>query len=346
MKSLVIKGLERESKILIGERIHHLGKYMPPKNALIITDANVQRHYDRFFGHRPTLDIGTGEKVKTLDTVRDIYQQLIELDADRSTFIVGVGGGIVCDVAGFVASTFLRGVRFGFVPSTLLAQVDASVGGKNGVNFRGYKNIVGVFNQPEFVICDFKLLKTLPEKEIRCGLAEIVKHAAIADADLFEYLEKNYARALELDGEVIEKLVYDSVVIKSFIVNQDEKERAERAKLNFGHSFGHAFEKLNHTTHGEAIGVGMAVASAFSVKKGLLSPADDRRIRALLHNLRLPTRTQFNPEDVLDTIRKDKKRAGKNIKFVFLNRIGNAVVEEVSLKEMRKLVEDLPDNEG
>ena len=261
MKTLEIHGSTGVSTILVGEKLKNLRKYIPAEKAVIITDANVKHFYQKNFPPYDVITIGTGEKIKNLDTVRYIYGKLVELEADRSTFIIGIGGGIVCDIAGFVASTYLRGVRFGFVSSTLLSQVDASVGGKNGVNFEGYKNIIGVFNQPQFVICDLNLLNTLPKKEVLYGLAEVVKHAAIGDMDLFTYLDDHYQKALTLDTGVIERLVYDSVVIKSAIVNRDEKEKGERRKLNFGHTFGHAVEKTTGVPHGEAVSIGMVMAS-------------------------------------------------------------------------------------
>ncbi len=203
MKVLEIHGSTGDSTILIGESLRDLRKYIPAEKVVIITDTNVRHYYLKDFPPSEVIEIGIGEKIKNLDTVQTIYGKLVELEAGRSSFIVGIGGGIVCDIAGFVASTYLRGVRFGFVPSTLLSQVDASVGGKNGVNFGGYKNMVGIFNQPEFVICDMNLLSTLPERETLCGFAEIVKHAAIGDADMFSYLEEHYEKALELDAKVI-----------------------------------------------------------------------------------------------------------------------------------------------
>ena len=242
MKNINIKGITGDSTIKVGECLENVRNYIPVEKVVIITDSNVRGYYQKDFPPCEVIEIGIGEKIKTLDTVNNIYEKLLLLEADRSCFILGIGGGIVCDIAGFVASTYLRGVRFGFVSTTLLSQVDASVGGKNGVNFQGYKNMVGVFNQPEFVICDMKLLKTLPEKEVLCGLSEIVKHGAIADAELFSYLEKNHEKALGLDTKVIERLVYDSVVLKSTVVNKDEKESGERRKLNFGHTLGHAIE--------------------------------------------------------------------------------------------------------
>ena len=335
METITINANSGPSRILIGERLANLQQYVPVEKPVIITDVNVGQLYPLDSVASEVITIGTGEEIKTLDTVGDIYGQLISSGVDRSAFIVGIGGGIVCDITGFVASTFLRGVRFGFAATTLLAQVDASVGGKNGVNFKGYKNMVGLFHQPEFVICDPEVLKTLPQKEISCGLAEIVKHAVIADADLFVYLEKHAEAILALDRQAIEKLVRVSVHIKSSIVSRDETEKGERRLLNFGHTFGHAIEKVTAAAHGEAVSIGMVIASALSVKKGLLSAEDDRRLRNVLKNLNLPTRPQAPSQKILDAITKDKKRAGDRIHFVLLNGIGNARVEQLSFKELK-----------
>lgn len=341
MKILEIHGTTGDSAILVGESLRNLERYTSVEEALIITDTNVKRHYLKDFPRYEVIEIGTGEKVKNLDTVQAVYGRLVELEAERSSFIVGVGGGIVCDITGFVASTYLRGVRFGFVSSTLLSQVDASVGGKNSVNFGGYKNMVGVFNQPEFVICDMNLLKTLPEKELSCGFAEVIKHAAIADRGMFSYLEEHYGEALKLDFEVMEKLVYDSLVIKSSIVSRDEREKGERRKLNFGHTFGHAIEMTTGFPHGEAVSVGMVLASELSTKRGYLPVEDAGRIEGLLQKVRLPTRLRGLGGELVDALRKDKKRKGDSIHFVLLHGLGNAVVEEISIKELEAVINDL-----
>jgi len=341
VKVLEIHGSTGNSTILIGESLQDISKYINADRVLIITDTNVKHHYLKDFPPHEVIEIGTGEKIKNLDTVQAIYEKLLDLEVDRSSFIVGIGGGIVCDIAGFVASTYLRGIKFGFVPSTLLSQVDASVGGKNGVNFGGYKNMVGVFNQPKFVICDPSLLRTLPEKEISSGFAEIVKHAAIGNARLFSYLEEHDEKAIELDEEVIEKLVYDSLVIKSSIVERDEREKGERRKLNFGHTLGHAIEKTTGVPHGEAISAGMVFASTISSKKGYLRAADAKRIEELLKKLRLPTRFQLDREKVFDALRKDKKRREDSIHFVLLQGIGNAVVEIISIKDLESLTDNI-----
>ncbi len=341
VKTLKIEGLTGDSTILVGERLQNVNDYIPVDKAVIITDINVGHLYRQDFPACDVITIGTGEKIKNLDTVRTIYAKLVDLEADRSCFIVGIGGGIVCDITGFAASTYLRGVRFGFVSSTLLSQVDASVGGKNGVNFGGYKNMIGVFNQPEFVICDANLLHTLPANEILCGMAEIVKHAAIADAGLFSYLEEYYDQALALDSEVIQKLVYDSIVIKAAIVNKDETEQGERRKLNFGHTFGHAFEKIIGVPHGEAVAAGMVIAAMISVKRGHLAAAEAQRIEDLLKKLRLPTGIQVEKNALIDALRKDKKRQGDRIHFVLLDQIGRAVVNEISIAELEAAINDL-----
>ncbi len=340
MKTLEIHGSTNSSTIRVGEKLQNLSNYIPAENVVIITDVNVKRFYQNNFPPYPVITIQTGEKIKNLDTVRNIYGKLVEFGVDRSTVIIGIGGGIVCDITGFVASTFLRGVKFGFVSTTLLSQVDASVGGKNGVNFQGYKNMVGVFNQPEFVICDLNLLNTLPEKEVLCGLAEIVKHAAIGDADLFKYLEEHYQKALALDAVVIEKLVYDSVVIKSAIVNKDEKEKGERRKLNFGHTFGHAIEKTTGVRHGEAVSAGMVMASELSVKRGHLQLKDAERIKDLLGDLKLPTHLPADRKTVFDALQKDKKRQGDRIYFVLLEDIGKPFVDQISIKELEDILND------
>jgi len=198
--------------------------------------------------------------------------------------------------------------------------------------------MVGVFNQPEFVICDLNLLNTLPKKEILGGMAEIVKHGAIEDADLFAYLEEHSQKALALDIEVIEKLVYDSIVIKSAIVNQDELEKGARRKLNFGHTFGHAFEKTTGVPHGEAVSVGMVMASELSVKRGRLSAEDAGRIKTLLQRIGLPVDIHTEGKRVFDALKKDKKRKGDHIYFVLLNEIGNAFVDQIPINELEAVI--------
>jgi 3-dehydroquinate synthase len=339
MKKIEIRGSGSTSVILVGEAITKLSSHLPHGKAIIITDNNVHRLYHKELAGFPVITIRLGEKNKTLQTVEYVYKKLVELEADRSTFIVGVGGGIVCDITGFAASTYLRGLRFAFVPTTLLAQVDASVGGKNGVNLNGFKNMIGVFNQPEFVICDMNVLKTLPRKEVLCGFAEIVKHALIADAGMFDFLEKNIKKAVALNCRIIEELVYRSVVIKSEVVNRDEREKGLRRILNFGHTLGHAIEKCSDTySHGEATSIGMVAISALSVRKGWLKPEEHTRIETLMRSIGLPVRVRIPANSIEDAMRKDKKREGNTIHAVFLKGIGNANAAKIDVGKLPSLL--------
>jgi len=337
MITIKISGNTGNSDIIIGEKISRFWDYLPERKTIVITDDRVEKLYGSLWEDLPTIIIGQGEANKTLNTLGLIFHQLLELNADRKTFILGIGGGIVCDLAGFAASVFMRGLRFGFISTTLLSQVDASVGGKNGVNFEGYKNIVGVFNQPEFVLCDPQVLKTLEPGEISNGLAEIVKHALIADGELFNFLEKNIKGLLTLDVEVINYAVTRSVEIKSAIVNLDEKEQGERRKLNFGHTFGHAIEKVSGISHGNAVSLGMVIAAKYSTKKGFLTETDLNRMIRLLEKLRLPVECNYNSGEIMEALIMDKKREDAKIHFILLENIGHAVVEKLPIDEVFKI---------
>jgi 3-dehydroquinate synthase len=339
MDTLHIRGNTGRSEILVGEHLDRLEQYIPVERTVIITDHVVHDLYGERFPDCPVVTIGTGEGIKTLDTIGEIFSELVRLEADRSSVVVGIGGGIVCDVTGFAASTYMRGLRFGYVATTLLAQVDASVGGKTGVNFGGYKNMVGVFSQPDFVICDLEALNTLQPREIRCGMAEIVKHAAIADADMFAYLESHFEPALGLEKKTLQKLVLHSVETKAGVVNRDEREQGERRKLNFGHTFGHAVEKIARVAHGEAVSIGMVVAARLSAKRGMLAENDVQRLVALLENLDLPTRIDIDKQAAINAMRRDKKREGTSIHFVLLDGIGGAIVEEISIDELDSVID-------
>lgn len=344
MKTFIIENGYGRSSIYVGERLKNLENYLPGGQTIIITDDNIKKYYQTDFPDVPVITIGTGEKIKRLATVETIFKKLLHLSCDRSSFIVGIGGGIVCDIAGFAASLFLRGVNFGFVSTSLLSQVDASVGGKNGVNLNSYKNMVGVFNQPKFVICDLDLLSTLPQNEISNGLAEIVKHALISDSNLFHFIEKNAQKALRLDYETIFKLVAESVKIKSQVVQKDEKESNERRLLNFGHTIGHAIEGTEKKGHGSAVARGMVAAALFSQARHMISQTDVSRICSLLTNLNLPIALEYNAQKIIQAVHKDKKKQGKDLFYVFLERIGKARVEKISFDEMNAFIASVFNN--
>jgi 3-dehydroquinate synthase len=341
IKTHAIMGQRGPSLIHVGERLSNLDSHLPDQPLVIITDENVNTHYGHAFPKAPVISIGIGEQIKTLATVENILHRLVALGCDRSCFILGIGGGIVCDITGFVASIFMRGVDFGFVSSSLLSQVDASVGGKNGVNLSAFKNMAGVFNQPRFVICDPDMLKTLPKTEIANGLAEIVKHALIADAGMLTFIENNRTKALDLDPEIIFQLVSACVTIKARVVQLDEKESGERRKLNFGHTIGHAIEKLDPAGHGRAVSRGMAAAALFSAKKGLLASRDVGRISSLLHGLGLPTSLNYEAAQIIAAAGRDKKKQGDFLHFVFLDAIGSARVEKINFPELNAFIKSV-----
>jgi 3-dehydroquinate synthase len=341
MQTITIHTDSKTSQILIGEKLGSLGRYVPSGKTILITDDNILKLYGASFPDYPVISIGLGEKHKTLETLQLIFDKLVEFEADRSTFIVGIGGGIVCDVCGFAASIYMRGLRFGFVSTTLLSQVDASVGGKNGVNFRGYKNMLGVFNQPEFVICDTTMLQTLDEREFKAGFSEIIKAASIKDADLFAYLEYHYPDALAQKPDVLEKLIFDSVSIKAKVVEADEREKGERKKLNFGHTFAHALEHMTGMLHGEAVAIGMILAASLSVKLGFLAQAESSRIAAVINRFGLPDSSNADLRLVLKAMKKDKKKEGDYMHLILLNKIGNALIHKIPFEQLENLVYDL-----
>ena len=342
IKTFRVAGQQGDSLIHVGESLDHLPMYLPAgPPPVIVTDENILRLYGHQFPKGPVITIGCGEKIKTLATVEMILKELIRLGCDRTSFLLGIGGGIVTDIAGFAAAIFLRGIRFGFVSTSLLSQVDASVGGKNGVNLDRLKNMVGVFSQPEFVICDPDMLQTLPREEISNGLAEIVKHGLIQDPNLLAFLETNTQKALDLDRETVFRLVSDSVAIKSRVVQSDEREAGERRQLNFGHTIGHAIEHLDPSGHGRAVALGMVAAARFSQKKGYISGTDVDRIITLLKALNLPVKTGLDADRIIGAAARDKKKAGHELFFVFLAALGRARVEKISYTEMNDFIGDI-----
>ena len=323
------------SEIIIGN-LRCVNKFCNRK--VIITDKNVLKHHKNSFPQGTVIPIDVGEKMKTLDTIKQLYEKFLDYKIDRYSLIVGIGGGVICDITGFASSTYLRGIEFGFVPTTLLAQADASIGGKNGVNFIGYKNIIGTFNKPKFVICDFELLKTLPINELKCGFAEIIKHAVIADKNYFSYLENHWQGVFNLDLKIVEHVVLESIRIKSQIVSEDEKEKGRRYILNFGHTFGHAIEKITSYNHGQAISIGMVMAAKLSNKLGFLSYSEINRLEKLIKDIGLPVDIQISKNEIIQAIWKDKKRNYDKIHFVFLSKIGKAFVKEIEINKLENLI--------
>ena len=270
-----------------------------------------------------------GEVNKTLNTVRDLYEHLILEKFDRKDMLVALGGGVVGDLTGFAAATYLRGIGFIQIPTTLLSQVDSSIGGKTGVDFDAYKNMVGAFHMPRLVYMNLNVLKTLPDRQFACGMGEIIKHGLIQDSDYLEKLstyqreirEKNYAALLWM--------VAGSCKIKRHVVEEDPTEQGIRAWLNFGHTIGHSVEKLKDFTlcHGECVAIGCAAAAWMSWKRGLISEKEKEAAEQLLLDYQLPVSVkELKPEDIVKTTKLDKKMDAGKVKFVLLKKIGEAFV--------------------
>ncbi len=341
MRKVTVPLDDRSYPILIGENIlANLGencrRLKLGKRCAIITDSNVAPHYAQrtadtlkaagFDG--VVIQINAGEQSKDLKNVGAVLNELAARRLERSSFVVALGGGVVGDLAGFVAATYLRGIDFVQVPTSLLAQVDSSVGGKTGVNLKAGKNLVGAFYQPRLVVCDIETFTTLPDREFRSGLAEIIKYGIIYDPKLFAYLERRMDQILARDSKALAKIIARSCEIKAEVVGQDEKESGLRTILNFGHTIGHAIEAISgygKYLHGEAISIGQIAAARLSAQVARLSDLEVERIEKLFESAGLPTRIRLNAKQLerLHTATQlDKKVKGGEIKFVLADRIG------------------------
>lgn len=337
-KQIILTGKYGKSSVLVGESIDNLAVHLPSGNVWAITDENLYYHYRKYFNGMQVYVIEPGEQSKNFGAIVSVCRWLMEQGAGRDAFILGVGGGVVCDIAGFVASVFMRGVEFGFVATSLLAQVDGSIGGKNGVNLDGYKNIIGTFNQPGFVICDTKMLHTLPPAEFKNGMAEVIKHALIADREMFDNILNHHMDILQLQTEVVNYLVKRSVEIKAAVVSTDEREQGERRKLNLGHTWGHAVEKIEGIPHGQAVSIGLAFAAKLSEAKGILSADERNQVVSLLKTFHLPVETKTTQIKIYEALLKDKKKEKGHIYFVLMKGIGKVKIERMSLSELQEFL--------
>ena len=337
---------ERSYPILIGAGLldvgRHIADQLPAPRAVIVTNDTVGPLYRSRLEEGLTaagvelvthVAIADGEAHKTLATLEQVYDRLLAAQADRQTAIIALGGGVVGDLAGFAAATYQRGVPFVQVPTTLLAQVDAAVGGKTAVNHPRGKNMIGAFYQPRAVVIDTDTLATLPDRELRAGFAEVVKYGLINDPAFFEYLEGHVGQVLARDAEALAHCIEVSCRDKAAVVAADEREAGSRALLNLGHTFAHAIETGTGYTewlHGEAVAAGLVMAAEASVRLGRLDPAERDRIRALLAAAGLPVSgpPDLPAERYLELMAVDKKAAGGRVRYVLLDGIGAAYLED------------------
>jgi 3-dehydroquinate synthase len=331
---------ERSYPILIGEGLLSqpdlIGRHVPAQDILIVSNTTVAPLYMESLAgalsSRRVVEaiVPDGESHKTLATVARILDVLVANRFGRDCTLVALGGGVVGDMAGFAASCYQRGVAYVQVPTTLLAQVDSSVGGKTGVNHPGGKNLIGAFHQPAAVIADASTLSTLPKRELRAGLAEVVKYGLLGDAPFYDWLEAHMDELLTADPRALSYVIQRSCEIKARIVGRDEREQGDRALLNLGHTFGHAVEAATHYTqwlHGEAVGAGLLMAVTMSHECGMIEAVQVDRLRRLLQRMDLPVRIEgVTPEIALEHMRIDKKVQGGRMRLILLRSIGDSFV--------------------
>jgi 3-dehydroquinate synthase len=331
---------DRSYPILIGEGLLRqpdlIRQHVPGRDILVVSNTTVGPLYMEpvaaALADRRVVEaiLPDGESHKTLATVARILDVLVANRFGRDCTVVALGGGVVGDMAGFAASCYQRGVGYVQVPTTLLAQVDSSVGGKTGVNHPGGKNLIGAFHQPAAVIADAATLSTLPVRELRAGLAEVIKYGLLGDAVFFEWLEAHMDELLAADPTALSYVIQRSCAIKAEIVGRDEREQGDRALLNLGHTFGHAVESATHYTkwlHGEAIGAGLLMAAAMSHECGMVEASEVERLRRLLERAELPVRIEgVTPEVALEHMRIDKKALGGRMRLILLRSIGDSFV--------------------
>lgn len=307
-------------------------------NTFLITDENIFHAHKTVFAGYKTMVIPSGEASKTQHTVDMLINQLLEYNADKQAIIVGIGGGVITDIAGYVSSIFKRGVRLVLVPTSLLAMVDASIGGKNGVNVGELKNMVGTTHQPEYLLFDYGFLKTLPKEEWINGFAEIIKHACIRSKEMFDYLNDNTLDFFMNHIDVTARLIEQNVDIKTSVVINDEFEKGDRKLLNFGHTLGHAIETLYDIPHGNAVSIGMVAACKISEEMNGFYSSEKEMVEVLLSRYQLPTRIVFDKERVWENLLKDKKAEQGFIHFILLNKIGEGVVNKMPLVQLKGLI--------
>jgi len=355
MNKIAVNLAENSYEIVVGvDTLSQLGEFIEKQRLgdkfIVITDTAVKKYWKKSLKIKADIiTVPRGENYKNLHTADRLYGKIADLGAHRDSCIIAFGGGVIGDLASFVASTYMRGVNYIHVPTTLLAQVDSSIGGKTAVNHVKGKNLIGVFAQPKLVFTDVALIKTLPERELKTGLAEVVKYGIIKDYDLFKFVEANVhhlnTKAFS-DKEIFkgaikiwQRIVTESATIKAKIVSADEKENNLRMILNFGHTIGHAIElltKYKRFNHGEAVSIGMCSAVRIAIRAGMLDAAEGDRIKCLLDKIGLPTSVNISAQDIISKLDVDKKVRDGKVQFVLPVSIGKVEIRNNISSEVIK----------
>jgi 3-dehydroquinate synthase len=336
MKNWKVKFSNSTVSFVIDGSFAAIDKMVDKTQAIYITDENVYALHQKKFKGKKTIVIPAGEEHKQQATVDFIMEALLNFGATRQAVLIGVGGGVVTDMVGYVAGIYMRGVAVGFVPTTILAMVDASIGGKNGIDVGLYKNMVGLIRQPQFLVYDLDFLKSLPKHQWENGFAEIIKHAAIKDVKMMKELSVNNLSFYQKNKKALASLILRNVQIKVKVVQKDEFEKADRKLLNFGHTIGHAIENQHVLLHGHAISIGMVYAAKIS--QVLTGFSETNILVETLKKYGLPTAMHFDIQEAMQIMQKDKKKASAGMQYVVLQKMGKAVCETIPMKSLEKLI--------
>jgi len=312
-----------------------------PKDCRVITiiDAAIAARYGSLFPS-PQISVVASESNKSLKSVEEISLRLLDMEADRKVFLLAVGGGIISDLTGFIGSIYMRGVRFAYVPTTLLAQVDAAIGGKTAVNLSGYKNILGVINQPQFTLFCPDFLETLPHTEMLAGISELLKTFILADRENY-FKCVSEIRKNGLNAKALWPYIRKCSAIKASVVQQDPFDNGIRKTLNLGHTFAHAFEKQTKIHHGEAVSIGIVLAAKLSVKLGLLNANEANTIESDFKDIGLNITSPVDLSSIADIMIRDKKRHGSSIDFILIENIGKAIIHSIKINDLEGILNDL-----
>lgn len=350
-KALTI-GTSEPYSVIIGEDLlkdcgEIISREIKPCRAALISDENVMSLYGKQAAASLenagfcvcSFSFPAGEKSKTPETLFEILDFLASNEFDRSDVVVALGGGVAGDIAGFASAIYMRGMKLVQIPTSLLAMVDSSVGGKTGIDLEKGKNLVGAFKQPKLVLCDTRVLSSLPNEQFACGMAEVIKYAMICDEKLFDLLSKTHGRT-EISEDMLKSIISRCVEIKGGIVSRDEFDNGERQLLNFGHTIGHAIENLSayKLGHGQAVGIGMVMMTDISEKLGMCKSGTKARLVEVLKSFELPTATDFSAQALARTVVMDKKRRGNEITLVMAEKIGACVCKNTPVSELEGLM--------
>lgn len=321
---------------ILDESFANLHQEINPTYTVLLIDEHVYHyHTSKFKAYKKIILIKSKEQNKSLTYVSKIVEQLIAYEVDRSYTLVGIGGGMVTDIVGFVASIYMRGLQCIYVPTTLLNMVDAAIGGKTAVNWKGIKNILGTITQPNKVLFDIQLLASLPIDQLQYGMAEVIKYAVIFDKELFSFLQKHSVQDLKNEG-LLQQIIQTSVLIKKKIIEKDPEEKNLRKTLNFGHTIGHAIEKVYHPPHGQSVAYGIIAACKISEIYCQFTQTDE--VAHLLQQYHLKTNLQWDVEKIYETLLMDKKRIHQHIHFILIPSIGMYKIEEIAIAKIKNLL--------